>query len=60
MIKMEEIHTVVGVGMSATTKLVDSAGNTIRKFSNFRNMRDYTDRFDEVLKKKAKYLGDVL
>ena len=60
MVMMEEIHTVVGVGMSATTKLVDSAGNTIRKFSNFRNMRDYTDRFDEVLKKKAKYLGDVL
>ena len=60
MVMMEEIHTVVGVGMSATTKLVDSRGNTIRKFSNFRNMRDYTDRFSEVLKKKAKYLGDVL
>ena len=60
MIMMEEIHTVVGVGMSATTKLVDCKGNTIRKFSNFRNMRDYTVRFNEVLKKKAKYLGDVL
>lgn len=60
MIMMEEIHTVIGVGMSATTKLVDSEGNTIRKFSNFRNLRDYTDRFSEVLKKKATYLGDVL
>lgn len=60
MIMMEEIHSVIGVGMSATTKLVDRNGKTIRKFSNFRNMRDYTDRFGEVLRKKAKYLGEGL
>ena len=60
MIMMEEIHSVIGVGMSATTKLVDRKGKTIRKFSNFRNMRDYTDRFGEVLRKKAKYLGEGL
>ena len=60
MIMMEEIHSVIGVGMSATTKLVDREGKTIRKFSNFRNMRDYTDRFGEVLRKKAMYLGEGL
>lgn len=60
MIMMEEIHSVIGVGMSATTKLVDRNGKTIRKFSNFRNMRDYTDRFGEVLRKKAMYLGEGL
>lgn len=60
MIMMEEIHSVIGVGMSATTKLVDRDGKTIRKFSNFRNMRDYTDRFGEVLRKKAMYLGEGL
>ena len=59
MIMMEEIHTVIGVGMSATTKLVNREGKTLRKFSNFRNMRDYTDRFGEVLRKKAMYLGDI-
>lgn len=60
MIMMEEIHSVIGVGMSATTKLVDRNGKTVRKFSNFRNMRDYTDRFGEVLRKKAMYLGEGL
>ena len=55
MIMMEEIHSVLGVGMSSTTKLVDKKGKTIRKFSNFRNMRDYTDRFGEIIGKKKRY-----
>ncbi|MDD7363344.1 MAG: coproporphyrinogen dehydrogenase HemZ [Peptoniphilus sp.] len=60
MIMMEEIHSVIGVGMSSTSKLVDRHGKTIRKFSNFRNLRDYTDRFGEVLAKKSKFLREVL
>lgn len=60
MIMMEEIHSVLGVGMSSTTKLVDKTGKTIRKFSNFRNMRDYTERFGEIIGKKKRYLGDIL
>ncbi|MDQ0507859.1 oxygen-independent coproporphyrinogen-3 oxidase [Peptoniphilus ivorii] len=60
MIMMEEIHSVIGVGMSATTKLVDASGKTVMKFSNFRNLRDYTDRFGEVVRKKSKYLGELL
>lgn len=60
MIMMEEIHSVIGVGMSSTTKLVDKTGKTIRKFSNFRNMRDYTKRFGEIIDKKKRHWGEVL
>lgn len=60
MIMMEEIQSVIGVGMSSTTKLVDDKGRTLRKFSNFRNMRDYTDRFGEVLAKKSEFLKEIL
>lgn len=60
MIMIEEIHSVIGVGMSSTTKLVDETGKTVSKFSNFRNMRDYTDRFGEIIDKKKKHLREVL
>lgn len=56
MIMMEEIQSIIGVGMSSTSKILDLNKNSINKFSNYRNLRDYTEKIDDIILKKNKIL----
>ncbi|MDO5037049.1 MAG: coproporphyrinogen dehydrogenase HemZ [Tissierellia bacterium] len=62
MMMMEELATVIGVGMSSTSKIRtygQGPGGEIKKFSNYRNYRDYTEKIDEIIKKKAYVLKEM-
>lgn len=49
-VSMEETQSIIGTGMGAVSKFVNQAG-PIRR-ANFKSLRDYMERFDEVLEKK--------
>lgn len=49
-VSMEETQTIIGLGMGAVSKYIDG-DRPIRK-ANFKSLKAYMDRFDEVLKEK--------
>ena len=62
---MEELHTVLGCGAGASTKLVlpngDAAANNgnefrVERFENIKNVAEYLPRIEELLEKKEKFL----
>ncbi len=54
-IMMEERHSVLAMGMGSTSKIFTSDGK-LKKFTNYRNLRDYTDNLDKLIEKKCKLL----
>ena len=62
---MEELHTVLGCGAGASTKLVlpngDAAANNgnefrVERFENIKNVAEYLPRIEELLEKREKFL----
>lgn len=59
MIMMEELQSTIGVGMGSTSKIFDGKEGKILKNSNFRNLRDYEERLDEIIEEKKFFLEKV-
>ena len=49
---MEELQTILGVGSAATTKFVYDRGAATGRAESVKGLRDYLDRFDELLARK--------
>lgn len=54
-IMMEERQSVLAMGMGSTSKIY-TRENKLKKFTNYRNMKDYKDRIDELILKKRRLL----
>lgn len=51
---MDETHSVLGCGAGAVTKLRQPGGTQIERIYNFKYPYEYIDRFDEMLRRKAR------
>lgn len=51
---MEEKQTIIALGGGGSTKIV--MDDRIERVFNFKDPLEYIRRFDEILKKKTKYL----
>ncbi|WP_036728823.1 coproporphyrinogen dehydrogenase HemZ [Peptoniphilus mikwangii] len=51
---MEEKHSIIGFGMSSSTKIYYPDENKLKTIMNFRNMKDYLSREDEIFTVKKK------
>lgn len=59
MIMMEELQSVIGIGMSSTSKIFEPRKDCLNKFSNYRNMRDYLEKIDTIIEKKINLLKEL-
>jgi len=55
---MEELHTVLGIGAGAVTKIVNQKTNRIERLFNPKYPYEYLERFETILKQK-KTIGDT-
>jgi oxygen-independent coproporphyrinogen-3 oxidase len=53
---MDESHTILAVGASAVTKLVNQKTSRIERIFNFKFHYEYIDRFNEILDKKSEII----
>lgn len=51
---MEDWQTVIGFGLGATTKIINS--EKFNRFINYKSYNDYMGRFDELIHNKIKYM----
>lgn len=51
---MDEVHTVLGAGAGAVTKLVNPYDKSISRVYNYKYPYEYIERFDDILKDKDK------
>ncbi|MFH5836397.1 coproporphyrinogen dehydrogenase HemZ [Proteiniclasticum sp. C24MP] len=54
MVMIEEVKTIIAVGADGVTKKVKDG--VIERFANFKGLNDYTERFQEMMEKKMKFL----
>lgn len=55
-VMIEEVKTIIAVGADGVTKKVSSG--KIERFANFKGLNDYTERFQEMIEKKIRFLED--
>lgn len=51
---MEEKETIIGVGMGAVSKVYNVNMDSIERIPNFKGIKDYIHRIDELIARKAK------
>lgn len=56
MVMIEEVKTIIAAGADGVTKKV--MGHKIERYANFKGLNDYTERFDEMMEKKLKFLTE--
>ncbi len=56
MVMIEEVKTIIAVGADGVTKKVTDG--KIERFANFKGLNDYTERFQEMMEKKLKFLNE--
>lgn len=54
---MEERETVLGFGLGSVSKILGEG--SIERLPNFRGLKDYLERVDELVEKKRKYLSSL-
>lgn len=57
---MEEKQTILALGAGAVTKYVFAADGRIERVDNVKNVDQYIDRIDEMIKKKRDFLWEML
>lgn len=57
---MEEKQTILALGAGAVTKYVFNTGGRIERVDNVKNVDQYIDRIDEMIKKKRDFLWKML
>ncbi|WP_127723705.1 coproporphyrinogen dehydrogenase HemZ [Anaerosphaera multitolerans] len=55
---MEEKQSIIGFGMSSSSKFFFPKEDRIESIMNFRNIKDYIERNDEIFSKKLNYYRD--
>ena len=56
---MEEKETIMAAGMGAVSKIFFPSGNRIERVPNFKGMKEYLERGDELIKRKEKGLKNM-
>ena len=51
---MEEKETIIGAGMGAVSKIFFPEENRLERVPNFKDMREYLERTDELIERKEK------
>lgn len=62
MVMMEELATVIGLGMGSTSKILNIGGPSkkrIAKGTNYRNLKDYEEDLDKMVEKKLGVLKEM-
>lgn len=49
---MEEMQSILALGAGASTKIYDREKKQVRRIENVKSVKDYTERIDEMLRKK--------
>lgn len=49
---MEEKETIIGAGLGAVSKIYNPKDNTIKRLPNFKGLKEYLNRMDELIEKK--------
>lgn len=55
---MEEVQSIVALGVGGVTKIIHS-DNSIQRIFNVKNVEQYIQRIDEMIKRKGKVVWDV-
>lgn len=53
---MEEKQTIIGLGMGSVSKIFYPKENRLERIPNFKDLREYSSRIDELIKKKEDFL----
>mgnify|MGYP001025548387 FL=1 len=53
---MEEKETIIGAGMGAVSKIFFPEENRLERVPNFKDMKEYLERTDELIERKKKGL----
>jgi len=56
---MEEQQTIIGCGAGTTTKRLFAEENRIERVENVKDVEQYIERIDEMIKRKRKLLGSL-
>ena len=59
MYMMEERQTVIGLGMTSNSKILYPNENRIENYRNYKNIRDYQNKIDEIIEKKSRLIKGV-
>ena len=51
---MEEKETIIGAGVGSTTKIYEPNGNKLERIFNFKDLKEYINRIDELIDRKRK------
>ena len=50
----EELESIIGFGMTANSKIIK---DDIIKYTNYKNLRDYSKKLDEIIKRKVEIIN---
>ncbi|MDU2710060.1 MAG: coproporphyrinogen III oxidase, partial [Finegoldia magna] len=50
----EELESIIGFGMTANSKIIK---DDIIKYTNYKNLRDYSEKLDEIIKRKVEIIN---
>lgn len=50
----EELESIIGFGMTANSKIIKDG---IIKYTNYKNLRDYSEKLDEIIKRKVEIIN---
>ena len=50
----EELESIIGFGMTANSKIIK---DDIIKYTNYKNLRDYSGKLDEMIKRKVEIIN---
>lgn len=53
---MEERQTVIGLGMTSNSKILYPKENRIENFRNYKNLKDYQNKIDEMIEQKSRLI----
>ena len=53
---MEELETVLALGSGGSTKIVFHGENRLERVENVKNVEQYIERIDEMIRRKQKFL----
>ena len=55
---MEEKESIIGLGMGSTTKLYSPEDESLKRIFNFKDLKSYLERIDDLVDKKIKALEE--
>ena len=55
-VMMEELETVLALGSGGSTKIVFHGENRLERVENVKNVEQYIERIDEMIRRKQKFL----